>query len=327
MSRRFNNRRLLYLLAGLIVILLLTIVIKIPKEKATLKSKIVEFDTSEVSKIILYPMISNGSEIDFVKSSGKWTVQQGAVISATQKGVVKSLFTEVLNLKPQNLAAVDKSKWKEYELTDSLATRVKFLDKRGKILADLMVGKFSYKQPDNPYGGYVGNDFMGTSFVRLSKEKEVYGVDGFISFSLNKKFEDWRDKSFLHSKKEDITTISFTFPADSSYKLNKKDSFWYAGNQSTDSLNIANFLETLSYLNGQGIKDNFKPVSDPVYQMLVEGNNLLNFSVKVYKGDDEDEYVLNSSLNPDVYFTSKKNGIFNQLFKPKSYFLKKGKKK
>jgi len=323
MSKRFDNIKLLYLLAGLIAILGLTIVLRIPKEKATLKSKIIEFDTLDVSKIIIYPKLSNGNAIEFNRSNTKWTVQQGTIISAVRKGAVSNIFGEVLNLKPQSLAAKNKSKWKEFELTDSLATRIKVLSLKGKTLADLMIGKFNHKQVNNPYGGYGSNNIQGTSFVRLSSEKEVYGVEGFISFFFSGKFEDWRDNTFISSNKNDITNISFTYPADSSYKLSKKELVWYAGNRIIDSLKITDFLNTLSNLNGQDFKDNFKPVLSPAYQLIVEGNNLINFSVKCYKEDNVDEYILNSSLNPDVYFASKKNGIFDQLFKPQSYFLKK----
>ncbi len=328
MSKRFNNIRLLYILAGLGLILLLTFVIKVPKEKASLKGKILEFDTTEVSKIILYPKTGTGDAIEFSKNQDKWTVKQGMISSATQKGVVQEIFNEISAIKPQRLAATNKSKWKEFELTDSLATRIKFQDKKGKNLADIMIGKFGYKQVNNPYGGYggYGGNIQGTSYVRLTKEKEVYAVEGFLAFSFNRSFDEWRDKSFLQTKKEDITKITFTYPADSSFTLVKKDSLWYSGTSVTDSSNTAQYLSTLGFLNAQTFKNDYKPVSSPLLQMLIEGNELLNVSIKCYKGENDDEFVLNSSQNPEVFFSSKKDGIFGQLFKPQSNFLKKGKK-
>jgi len=65
-----------------------------------------------------------------------------------------------------------------------------------------------------------------------------------------------------------------------------------------------------------------KPASAPVYQLLIEGKNSLKLSVNCYTGENAGEFVLNSSLNPDVYFDNKKNGIFNQLFKPQSRFFR-----
>jgi hypothetical protein len=327
MSKRFDNKRLIYLLAGLITILILTIIIRIPKENATLKSKIIELDTTEVGKIVIYPRLNNEQAIEFNKSNDKWTVQQGTIISAPQKGAVQNIFAEVLNLKAQSLAAVSKAKWKEFELTDSLATRVRFLSKNGKDLADLMIGKFSYKQINNPYGGNRSDNIQGTSFVRLYSEKEIYSVDGFISFLFRGKFDDWRDKTFISSNKNDILSVGFTYPADSSFRLTKQESAWFAGKQMADSIIVAEYLNTLSNLSGQDIKDNFKPVINPSYQLMVEGNNLLNFSVKCYEDENANEYILNSSLNPEVYFTSKKDGIFAKLFKAQSFFHTKSKRK
>jgi len=323
MSNRFNNKRLLFLLAGLIAILVLTVIVKVPKENATIKSKIVDLDTVSVSRIILYPKVGNGKEIEFNRNNNKWTVKQGSIISATHEGAVPNILNDVVNMKPQSLAAVNKSKWKEFELTDSLATRIKFLDKNGKNLADIMMGKFSFKQADNPYGSYGGSNVKVTSYVRIYSEKEIYAVDGFLAYSLSMKFDDWRDNTFLRfNNNNDITGIRLILPADSSYSLSRKDSAWFIGLQKADSSSVANYLNSLKLLDGQNFKDNYKPVLNPTYQMLLEGNNLLSITVKCYKGDGPDEYILNSSLNPDVYFISAKKGIFEKVFKPQNSFFK-----
>jgi hypothetical protein len=53
----------------------------------------------------------------------------------------------------------------------------------------------------------------------------------------------------------------------------------------------------------------------------------MNISVRCFLGDAKDEYILNSSMNPDLYFISKQSGIINQIFKPCGYFYGKGAKK
>jgi hypothetical protein len=320
MSNRFDNKKLLYLLIGLIAILLLTVVIKIPKERATLRSKIVEFDTSEVNKIILYPRVSIGNAVEFNKNNNKWKVQQGNIVSATQEGVVQNIFSDVLRIKPQSLAAVSKSNWKEFEVTDSLATRIKFLDRKGKILADLMIGKFNYRQPDNTYAGYGGNNIQVTSFVRLYSEQNVYAVDGLLPFSFNSKFDDWRDRTFIKSDKNNITSIRFVYPSDSSFSLIRKDKVWQIGDKTADSTSTANFLVSLGILNGENFKDDFKPVLSPVYQVFIEGNNLLSITVKCFKGDGTDEFIFNSSLNPEVYLRLKKMEYLRSFLNPKIIF-------
>jgi len=322
MSRRFDNRRLFIVLAGLLLVLVLTVIFKIPKERSTLKGSLVEIDTAEVTKIIIVPKISAGKPFEFARENDRWTVRQDNIIATPMKGAVGSIFMEMLAIKPQSLAARGKSLFAEYELTDSLGTRIKFLNSKGKTLADIIMGKFTYKQVDNPYGGgYGGNNIVGTSFVRLSQDDNIYAVDGFLAFSFAGGFNDWRDKSFLKCKKEDVTKVSFTLPADSSYTLVLKDSTWFAGSQRSDSAKTSNYLNSIGLIDGQDFADGFKPASMPEYQMIIEGNNLLNVTIKCFKGEGPDNYILNSSQNPDIYFTCKRSGIFDQLFKPLNYFL------
>ena len=320
MSNRFDNKKLLYLLAGLIAILLLTVVVKIPKESATIKTKLIDIDTLDINKIILYSKDNKGIPVEFNKKDNKWTVRQGGIISDVQKGAVKSLIAEAVNIKPQSLVTKDKSKWNEYELTDSLGTRIKFLSKKEKVLADIMIGKVNIKQVNNPYGGYGGNNITGTSFVRLYDGNAIYAADGFLQFSFNRKFEDWRDKTFIKSDKNSITNVKFIYPADSSFSLNKEGMVWHVNSKTADSVNVANYISSLGLLEGENIINSFKPDLSPVYQIVVEGNNLSHFTIKCYKDEGANEYVMNSSLNPEVYFTSAKNGIFDKLFKPLDYF-------
>lgn len=326
MSNRFNNKNLIIILSGLIVLLLLTIVIKVPKQKSTLKEKLVDIDTTAVERIIFYPRNAKGKEFEFFRKDKKWNIKQAEIVSEPMKNAVKNIFTEILEIKPQSLAAVDKSSWENYEVTDSLATRIKFVDKKGNALADLMIGKFSYNQNANPYLGR-GNNFSGTSFVRLYNESKVYAVDGFLALVFSGGFNDWRDKSFVRCRKEEITKISFDFPADSSYVLTKKDSVWYAGSQFADSASIEQYLNTLSFVDGEDFKDDFKVLSTPAYQLRVEGNNLLNITIKCFRAEDGKDLVFSSSQNSSVFFADNNKVMFDKLFKPVSYFLKKDKKK
>ncbi len=320
MSKRFDNKRLLMILAGLVGLLLLTVLIKMPREKSTLKGNLVEIDTSSAGKIIITPKSGTGNSFEFRKENDKWSIVQGDIVSVPMKGAVGNILSEIMAIKPQTLAAVGESKWKEYELTDSLATKVKIISKKGKELAGLMIGKFSYRQVGNPYAGNGGNNIEGTTYVRLSGEEEVYAVDGFLAFSFSGGFNDWRDKSFVRCNKDDITKVIFTMPSDSSFTLAKRDSLWYAANQKADSAKTANYLSSLSLVNGQEFEDGYKPGTFPVYQLVIEGNNLLNITVKCFKGEG-DKLILNSSLNPELYFTGKRDGIFAELFKPLDYFF------
>lgn len=314
MSNRFDNKRLLYILAGLIVIMVLTFLIKIPKERATLKERIVELDSTDVSKIILYSKSSAGNPVEFIRNNGKWKVLQGKISSVSKKNEVENIIMEIMSIKPQNLVSKSKTKWADFEVTDSTGTRIMFLNKKGKTIADLIVGRFSYKQLNNQYSMYGRNNIQGTSYVRVTGENEVYGVDGFLSLSFNRTFNDWRDNTLVTVNKDDMTSLKFIYPADSSFTLTKKESKWFIDNSPADSAKVANILTFLSNVAGQDFDDSFKPDVNPDYQLVIEGNNLLNISVKGYRRTDG-TCIINSSLNPDIYFSSKSDGVFNRVFK------------
>ncbi len=319
MSNRFDNKRLLYILGGLIVILAFTVLIKLPDERSTLKEKIVDFDSTEVFRIMLSPRSTFGKPFEFIRKDEGWLVRQDAVESAANKQETDNIMMELLSVKPQNLVSKSKAKWAEYEVSDSTGTRIRFMNKKGKVLSDLVVGKFTYKQSGNQMNMYGRGNIQGTSYIRVTGEEEVYGVEGFLALSFNRTFNDWRDNTFLSINAGDITSIKFTYPADSSFILSKKDGKWFADLNPADSADVADYFSTLRNLTGQEFNDSFKPASNPDYQILIEGNNLLNISVKCYRQPDG-SLVLNSSLNPDIYFNSSPKGIFGKIFKPKKQF-------
>jgi hypothetical protein len=316
MSNRFDNKKLLFILSGLIVILFLTVLFKIPGERATLKERIVEFDSTQISRIILDQKSSTDKPVEFFRNNGKWNVQQGSIVSVSRQYEVDNIIMEILSIKPQNLVTKNKSKWSEFEVTDSTGTRIKILNKKGKPMADLIVGRFSYKQVSNPSGLYGRNNIQGTSYVRVTGEEEVYGIDGFLSLSFNRTFNDWRDNTLVDVNKNDITSIKFIYPADSSFSMTRKETKWFIDKTQADSSAVEEFLTTLTNIDGQDFDDNFKPDANPDLQMVIEGNNLLNISIKCYRRADGD-FVINSNLNPDIYFSSKADGVFRQLFKSK----------
>lgn len=322
MSKRFENKKLFYILGILLIILAVTFIVKIPREKSTLKTTLVRFDTTEVERIIIIPKASAGEKFEFFRDNKTWKVKQGEIISKPRDGAVENILSDLLSIKPSNLVSVSKSKWQDYDLTDSLAIRVRVENKKGKALADVMIGRFSYKPVSNPYGGGYGGSIDGISYVRLYTEEPVYAVDGFLTFSFSGDFDDWRDKTLIRCKGDDITKITFTFPADSGFVLEKKENKWYASGEPADSAATASYINTITYTDGEKFIESFRPVSSPVCQTLIEGNNLLNITVKCYS-DENGRIILNSSLNPEAFFIDENKNVFNQIFKPLSHFKNK----
>jgi hypothetical protein len=55
MSKRFDNKRLLYILTGLVLVMILTMVLKTNRQRSTIGSNLFDIDTSAVHRIVFIP--------------------------------------------------------------------------------------------------------------------------------------------------------------------------------------------------------------------------------------------------------------------------------
>jgi hypothetical protein len=321
MASKFNNKILLIVLVILAGLFILTRTLKEKRSSGNLKTDIVKIDSSSVSSILLYPSAEKGAEILFSRNGNTWQVTKGEITAAADKGNIDNMFTELINLRPDHIIATNKDKWGDYGVTDSLGTRV-IMKEGKKTVLDLIVGRFDYQQSPSGYGGYGGNYGTGRTYIRLKDEINVYDVKGFLAMSFNQTFKNWRDQTFLKTDRNSINLLTFDYPADSGFVAMKSDSVWIIEGITADSSAIASYLNSLSRKSNSTFIDGYSPVIGPDYQLTINGTNMAPVIIKAYRRGDND-FVMNSSQNPDSYFTSPRSGLFGNIFKPKSQFLKK----
>jgi hypothetical protein len=321
MASKFNNKILLIVLVILAGLFILTRTLKEKRSSGNLKTDIVKIDSSAVSSILLYPSAEKGAEILFSRNGNTWQVTKGEITADADKGNIDNMFTELINLRPDHIIATNKDKWGDYGVTDSLGTRV-IMKEGKKTVLDLIVGRFDYQQSPSGYGGYGGNYGTGRTYIRLKDEINVYDVKGFLAMSFNQTFKNWRDQTFLKTDRNSINLLTFDYPADSGFVAMKSDSVWIIEGITADSSAIASYLNSLSRKSNSTFIDGYSPVIGPDYQLTINGTNMAPVIIKAYRRGDND-FVMNSSQNPDSYFTSPRSGLFGNIFKPKSQFLKK----
>jgi hypothetical protein len=321
MASKFNNKILLIVLVILAGLFILTRTLKEKRSSGNLKTDIVKIDSSSVSSILLYPSAEKGAEILFSRNGNTWQVTKGEITADADKGNIDNMFTELINLRPDHIIATNKDKWGDYGVTDSLGTRV-IMKEGKKTVLDLIVGRFDYQQSPSGYGGYGGNYGTGRTYIRLKDEINVYDVKGFLAMSFNQTFKNWRDQTFLKTDRNSINLLTFDYPADSGFVAMKSDSVWIIEGITADSSAIASYLNSLSRKSNSTFIDGYSPVIGPDYQLTINGTNMAPVIIKAYRRGDND-FVMNSSQNPDSYFTSPRSGLFGNIFKPKSQFLKK----
>ncbi len=320
MFNKLKPKHLLIIFVVLLGIVLISLPGKNNKKNRSFKSNLTEFDTAEVTSLSIFPK-SEEEIISLEKKNGKWLVTDQNGTYNADANQVKNMLVTISSLKAKRLAAKGKEKWKEFEVTDSLGTRVKVL-KEKKTLADIYIGKFSYKQPPQNGNPYMQRQ-QGTmeSFVRLAKEKDIYAVDGFLSMTFNRSASQFRDRTISNIDKNKIDRISFSQPNDN-FDLIKRDSTWMLDGLNADSTSIANYISSISNLrSGNFLSENSKPLGTPSHTVTIEvENRTAPVKISGYYTDSLN-IAIESSENPGSYFDGTKSELFSKIFKTKDRMI------
>lgn len=320
MFKKFSNKILSAIFIVLLVLTALSVFIGERRGSRSFKSELTNVDTSRVSSMIIYPPVK-GDKVQLVKSDGQWKVLSGDKKYAAEKNQVEDMLQIIRELKANRVAARDKSKWEEYRVTDSLATRVQLLA-GSKVLSDIYLGRFSYQQVPgaNPYMGQPGKM---TTYVRLADEKEVYATEGMLAMTFNRSANDFRNKKLIQLTRDKVKSLGFSTP-EGDYRLEKANGPWMMSGLIADSAQVEKYLSSISWLSSSGFLDRDKILSDVAqYTLTIEEEGIQPVMIKAYPSDTTFLYAVESSINPENLFNGKESDLFTKIFPGKDYFMKK----
>ena len=322
MYKKLNLKTLAIVLVILFAAVLAVYLSDSKKGERSFRARMVDADTSKITSIVIYPKAEMGNAIELEKASEGWRVISGTNMYPADEMMIKNILTVLTGLKPQRLTATEKSRWGEFDVTDSSATRVKLYTGK-KLATHLYVGRFSYQPPKNQNPYNYGQQGTMSTFVRLADEKSVYSVEGFLGMSLGRSVNDFRNKVVTRFNKEDLSKLSFTYPADSSFNLVKEGNQWTINGLICDSAAVAEYLNDISMLTSSYFVDDQEPMSQKADLILnIEGNNFASpVELKAFKSDTINRYLISSSLNKGAYFSGKSNDLANKIFVSKKKFI------
>jgi hypothetical protein len=307
MFRKVNNKILATIFAILLLVVVLLFLFDGGKNERTFREVLVDIDTVAVTEILIYPKSKEYGEVKLFKEIDQWnvTIPTGAAAKVSNQRMT-DLFTQLLSIKPNRLAARDESKWNELQV-DSTGSRVKVYE-GSKLALDIVIGRFSFKQPRS----------MNT-FVRLYNDKDVYEVDGFLDMTFNQGANIFRDGTVIKSDFANWQQLQFNYPADSSFQLTKQGDIWMVNGTSADSTKTVNYLRRLANLSNNQFVDNVNiaPDSPPTFSVNITTSDLEFIEVKGYK--DSTSFLIHSSQNPEALFDGA--SLAKSIFVGKSSFL------
>jgi Domain of unknown function (DUF4340) len=312
--KKLNNKTLIVILIALVGVFVMVRLFRAPALESNLKKELTTLDTSKVTMIKLWPGSELGKEIRFVRVAGKWSIKHDEKQYNMEPGAANNMMGYLVKLVPQKMVTRKKEKWSDYQVGDS-STRVQMLA-GDESMADLRIGKLGFNQnqmQQQQFGGGGGFDGAFT-YVRLEGEDEVYTVDGFLEASFNRSLNAWRDKSLLRLKKTQVTKIAFNYP-DSGFVADKRDKKWWIGDRMADSTKFNVYLNQLELKNATAFADEFSPNRQPEITLNIDGATGPLATLQAWKR--ETDWVVASTYQPGVYFTTEGSGFFNTIFERK----------
>jgi hypothetical protein len=311
--KKLNNKILIIVLIALVGIFVLVRLFRAPALESNLKKELVAVDTSTVTLIKLWPK-TDGGEIQFVKEGKKWLLKKGEKSYNLEQGAASTMLGSLIKMIPQKMATRKKEKWSEYQVGDS-STRVQILAD-GDLVADVRFGRIGFNQNQMQQQQQMGGGGFGGVFtyVRLEGEDEVYTVDGFLESSFNRGLNDWRDKSLLRIQKEQVSKVSFNYP-DSGFVAQKRERKWWIGDQLADSTKLNVYLNQLELKNASSFADDFTPSRQPDISLNIDSSSGPLATLQAWKR--EKDWVVTSTHQAGVYFSTEGSGIFNAVFERK----------
>lgn len=310
MSKKKNNRVLLIVFAVLLVAVGLNELIKSSKGERSFRKDIVGIQANDIKKISIFPKNAGNRTVDVFLEDTVWKLKFDGKMFAADQELIKGIADELANMVPERLIANKRELWKDYDITDSTGVKVVIYGQKSDK-TEITLGRFSYNQATR----------KPCTYVRVNSEKEVYAVEGYLSMTLNREINSLRDKNIYRGNQNDLTQISFSYPADSSFTLTRQENRWTINGAPVDSTLMAGYLGTISYLTGSDFRDDFIPAAvtlEPV-KVVLTGTNMNPVEIKAFR--DAKGTVLNSSENKTSYFSGEQGGIFLKIFRGKDFFF------
>lgn len=296
-----DNKILILILLVLIAVFVVSRKFRSPSRESNLPDKIFDLDTALVTEIKLLRPSPKKTEFSLIRKDAGWMVKRNQHEATTDPTVVRNALISLMEVKPDRIISRKKEKWSDYQV-DSTGTQV-VVHADGSALTNF----------------WLGRSGSGTVYLRMDEENDVYVVSGALGSSLNKDFNDWRNRSFLQVKVDSISSIRFQYPADSSFSLSKRTNAWTIDDITIDSIRMQTFLNRFRSRNLNSFADDFVASKPDLTVTFSDQHEKAVETIRAWMAGD-DQWIVASTLQPNSYFSVNRSQL-NEWFASRKYFL------
>lgn len=301
------NNRILLIVFGICLLLFLGARLIRGNKASSFDDHIIKVDSVKVDRIKFISAGNLPEEFELKKSGAEWVAVQGDKSVPASSKNVESILGQLSHLTAMRIVTKDVARYNEYEITDSLASKVQVWEGKNQV-ADLEIGGFRFDQMTR----------SAFSFIKRTNKPEVYEVDGFLSMGLKARFDQFRDKQLVKASVNDLTLLEWTGNNQQKQAISKEDGAWYyAGMEAVDSSKFSTYLNSLVGAQGNEFSELKSTAGlSSVEKLTLTGNNMTEPTViTAYASQDTlKPFLITSSVNPDAVFKSDSNGIYKRIF-------------
>ena len=144
MSKKSRSKNLTIVFVILLAAILIFNYFESRKGERTFRKEVVSIDTAKITSIKIYPEIKAlkpaKGHVNIVRTGNSWRIKNDSIDAQVDNRKIKAILTYLVSMKPDRVSSIEKSDWKKFQVTDSLAVRVKVFNNK-KCLTDFYIGK------------------------------------------------------------------------------------------------------------------------------------------------------------------------------------------
>ena len=253
-----------------------------------LEKQLVTIDTAKVTAISI---VTENETVMLSREGYQWQVglMTGKKVKAQTSKVV-GLLDQLIDLRPDRLAAKDPSKWSDYNV-DSTGTGLQVMEGSNTTL-DMVIGQSG-----------------STSYIRVVGEDEVYASDRFNGLNNHDEINHYRDNTFIKMNTDSLASMAFNYPGDSSFQLINQAGGWsFSDGSAADSTEIVDYISNLDLRNSDSFAgQDGSSAGNPLAEIIITSLNEQPVSIYAYQ-DAADSVIYQSSINQESFYNDAKLG-------------------
>lgn len=253
-------------------------------KQRTFREMVMQLDTNSVRTFSVHPApFKKYPTLVFSRSGEGWMLHMGQDSTLADDAPVHELLKSVSTMRVLRLAGERSVVGARHDLGDSTADMLS-LDASG-MRHELLVGSTAYG--DGP-----------ETVVMQPGDKYAYAVAGRLGEIVDKTFGDWMPKYLVRGDPFAWKRLTFNFPGDSGYVMERHGDRWTINGQVTDSTRTWHYLESLARSKGLSVTDpRDTALAKPTFRLVVEDSTRAEpITVVVFALPDR--FIVRSSLNP-----------------------------